>query len=88
MIKNRITPERYKALKKACGAHAGWAVWGEGGDVYNPALIEEAVPRLHANYVFVGLNASRELGGLDPWTNYLTGTVNANVTVSFANSDS
>jgi hypothetical protein len=82
MIRNKITPERYEALKKAYGRHAGWAVWGD--DVYNPAVIEEAVPRLHAGYVFVGLNASRELGGLAPWTNYLTGTANANVAVTIS----
>ncbi|MDR1390085.1 MAG: hypothetical protein LBJ31_08945 [Treponema sp.] len=70
MIKNRITPERYAALKKAYGRHASWAVWGEGGDVYNPAVIEQALPRLHAGYVFVGLNASQDLKGLAPWTNY------------------
>ncbi|MDR1389041.1 MAG: hypothetical protein LBJ31_03600 [Treponema sp.] len=63
-----MTRNRYEALKKAYGRYASWAVWGEGDEVYN--LIEQAVPSLHADYVFAGLNASQELEGQVPWTNY------------------
>ena len=63
-----MTRNRYEALKNDYGRYASWAVWGE--DVYDPSVIERAVPSLHARFVFIGLSASRDLADKAPWSNY------------------
>ncbi|MDR1106634.1 MAG: hypothetical protein LBL44_09780 [Treponema sp.] len=63
--------ERYKTLKKtlgAWGAWGSWALWDK--DLNNTAFIDASYRKLKTDYVFVGLNASKNLAGEPAWTNY------------------
>ena len=72
--------EKFEFIKKKYGPVASWAIWKEVGETpksnmedlnildpqQNPNLLSELKP----NVVFVGLNTSKDISGLDPFSNF------------------
>jgi hypothetical protein len=61
----------YANLKRKYGSCASWAIW----DIHNQhdtIIIDENVGQLSSNYVFVGLNISKQLNDV-PWVNFRSG---------------
>ena len=72
--------KKFNKIKKEYGDCASWAIWKEVGDTpksnmedlnildpqQNPDLLSELKP----NVVFVGLNTSKDISGLEPFSNF------------------
>ena len=72
--------KKFNKIKKEYGPVASWAIWKEVGETpksnmedlnildpqQNPDLLSELKP----NVVFVGLNTSKDISGLDPFSNF------------------
>ena len=75
-----IDKKTFNKIKKEYGDRASWAIWKEVGETpksnmedlnildpqQNPNLLSELKP----NVVFVGLNTSKDISGLDPFSNF------------------
>ena len=75
-----IDKKKFNKIKKTYGDCASWAIWKEVGDTpksnmedlsvldpqQNPNLLSELKP----NVVFVGLNTSKDISGLEPFSNF------------------
>ena len=75
-----IDKKTFNKIKKTYGDCASWAIWKEVGETpksnmedlnildpqQNPNLLSELKP----NVVFVGLNTSKDISGLDPFSNF------------------
>ena len=75
-----IDKKTFNKIKKTYGDCASWAIWKEVGDTpksnmedlnildpqQNPDLLSELKP----NVVFVGLNTSKDISGLEPFSNF------------------
>jgi hypothetical protein len=64
-----VDKKRYNTLKKAYSSWASWALWNPDNP-YDPSYIEDHINRLQTRFVFVGLNASKDLKGQSDWRNY------------------
>ena len=72
--------EKFNFIKKEYGTCSSWAIWKEVGETpksnmedlnildpqQNPDLLSELKP----NVVFVGLNTSKDISGLEPFSNF------------------
>ena len=72
--------KRFNKIKKEYGTCSSWAIWKEVGETpksnmedlnildpqQNPDLLSELKP----NVVFVGLNTSKDISGLEPFSNF------------------
>ena len=72
--------EKFEFIKKKYGHCSSWAIWKEVGETpksnmedlnildpqQNPNLLSELKP----NVVFVGLNTSKDISGLEPFSNF------------------
>ena len=72
--------KKFNKIKKKYGPVASWAIWKEVGETpksnmedlnildpqQNPDLLSELKP----NVVFVGLNTSKDISGLEPFSNF------------------
>ena len=72
--------KKFNKIKKKYGPVASWAIWKEVGETpksnmedlnildpqQNPNLLSELKP----NVVFVGLNTSKDISGLEPFSNF------------------
>ena len=72
--------KKFNKIKKKYGDCSSWAIWKEVGETpksnmedlnildpqQNPNLLSELKP----NVVFVGLNTSKDISGLDPFSNF------------------
>ena len=72
--------KKFNKIKKEYGPVASWAIWKEVGETpksnmedlnildpqQNPDLLSELKP----NVVFVGLNTSKDISGLEPFSNF------------------
>ena len=75
-----IDKKTFNKIKKEYGDRASWAIWKEVGETpksnmedlnildpqQNPNLLSELKP----NVVFVGLNTSKDISGLEPFSNF------------------
>ena len=75
-----IDKKTFNKIKKTYGDCASWAIWKEVGETpksnmedlnildpqQNPNLLSELKP----NVVFVGLNTSKDISGLEPFSNF------------------
>jgi hypothetical protein len=65
-----ITRDLFARIKRSYGLQASWAVWGHFGilpkdnmddlSIFDDSNLELLLPKLHKNYVLVGLNISTE----------------------------
>jgi hypothetical protein len=67
-----MNSNKFKELEKSkYDQYASWAIWDDNNEK-NPAIILENTSSLHAKYVFVGLNISKELDRKS-WSNFRGG---------------
>ena len=72
--------EKFKFIKDKYGPFASWAVWKEQGEksksnmgdlnVLDPQQNPDVLSELKPDIVFVGLNVSRNIGDLEPFSNF------------------
>ena len=53
-------------IKKEFGKFSSWAIWDSQNEK-NTSVIEENLQLLHSNFIFLGLNISKEI---DIWGNF------------------
>ena len=72
--------EKFEFIKKKYGHVASWAVWKEVGEtpksnmgdlnILDPQQNPDLLSQLNPNVVFVGLNTSKDISGLEPFSNF------------------
>ena len=73
--------EKFNFIKKKYGQVASWAVWKEQGNnpplfnmgdlnILDPQQNPDLLSELKPNVVFVGLNTSKDISGLEPFSNF------------------
>lgn len=62
------TNAQYKNFKRKYGSYSSWAIWNEN-NLKDTLVIEENIPALNSEYVFLGLNVSKELDKAF-WSNF------------------
>ena len=72
--------EKFNFIKKKYGQVASWAVWKEVGEtpksnmgdlnILDPQQNPNLLSQLNPNVVFVGLNTSKDISGLEPFSNF------------------
>ena len=75
-----IDKKTFNKIKKEYGPVASWAVWKEQGEksksnmedlrVLDPQQNPNLLSGLRPNVVFVGLNTSKDISGLEPFSNF------------------
>ena len=72
--------KKFNKIKKEYGDCASWAIWKEVGEtpksnmedlsVLDPQQNPNLLSELRPNVVFVGLNTSKDISGLEPFSNF------------------
>ncbi|OGU11940.1 MAG: hypothetical protein A2X61_13540 [Ignavibacteria bacterium GWB2_35_12] len=62
---------KYNELRKQFGNFASWAIWDKNKE-YDTEIIDKNIKILHSNFVFVGLNPSKNLRKVK-WSNFRGG---------------
>ena len=72
--------EKFKFIKDKYGPVASWAIWKEVGEtpksnmedlnILDPQQNPNLLSQLKPNVVFVGLNTSKDISGLEPFSNF------------------
>ena len=73
--------DKFECIKEEYGDCASWAVWKEQGNnpplfnmedlnILDPQQNPNLLSELRPNVVFVGLNTSKDISGLEPFSNF------------------
>ena len=72
--------KKFNKIKKEYGDCASWAIWKEVGEksksnmedlnILDPQQNPDLLSELKPNVVFVGLNTSKDISGLEPFSNF------------------
>ena len=72
--------EKFEVIKKEYGTCSSWAIWKEVGatpttnmedlNILDPQQNPDLLSELKPNVVFVGLNTSKDISGLEPFSNF------------------
>ena len=72
--------EKFEFIKKKYGHVASWAIWKEVGEtpksnmgdlnILDPQQNPDVLSKLKPDVVFVGLNTSKDISGLEPFSNF------------------